>query len=130
MAVGCGVLLATMASGPWSRADERTESPATSGGCLDEPVAEPGGPSAGVGQVVTVEVPAIAVIDLVAGAPQGAWTNSGRPPTSGDELYVRRSDGLVEAPSTIEQAVHRAAWLPVAGQGCEASSWVVAAPGP
>lgn len=126
VAAGCGVAVAAMAFGPWSGAEEPDGISVASDACtnvLGRQAPELGG---GVQQAITVSVPAMAIVDLVDGMPSSVWTNSGRPPTPGDEMYVRHDQEFTEASPTIRDEVLHAAWLPVVGQGCEPESWVAA----
>ena len=111
MAVGCGVLLATMAFGPRSRAGEPSDARRVGEGCPATTTPTPFRVPRGAVQVVTVAVPAVAVIDLADGAPRRAWTNSGRPPAPGDEVYVRDGDALVDATSGVADLAIATSWV-------------------
>lgn len=121
---GGGVAVAVVAIGPWSGADERRPHPAVP--TCGPVTTRPAPPAGDAMQTVTVEVPAVAILDVVEGEVRGAWTNSGRPPAVGDRLHVQHPGELVEAPPSIRDQVVRATWLPAADSTCDARSWVVA----
>lgn len=121
---GGGVAAAVVAIGPWSGADPASPHPAvTTCAAAPSATAPPAGDAV---QTVSVEVPTIAVVDVVDGVASGAWTNAGRPPLAGDLLYVERPGGLVEAPPSIHDQVRGATWLPAGGPACDPGAWVVA----
>lgn len=130
VAVGTGVLLTTLALGPWSGAEEGGEPAAPPAACAAAELApalvpvRAGGAAGGLQQAVTATVPAIVVVDVVEARPLGAWTNTGRPPMPTDEVYVRLGDGFTEAAPAIRDAVLASMWLPANDQGCDRSTWV------
>jgi hypothetical protein len=127
MAAGIAAL-AVVAIGPWSGAEEASPRPFPT--TCDPAATRPAPPAGDALQAVTVEVPAVAVVDLVDGEARGAWTNSGRPPAAEDQLYLQHPGELVEAPPSIRDQVLQATWLPADDQACDAGSWVVAAEAP
>lgn len=98
LVVGGWVATSTDGAAP---ADDSSRRPAlversVCAGARAGPVHEPTGPD-GVGQTITVTVPATATLHLDnRGRVVAAWTNTGCAPRPGDDLFLVHPDGTIE----------------------------------